>query len=95
MIRGPWPMTADKTRYEVPLQAPYLTPMFCWMGALPWVRVALRVSAADAAKPQRGPGVYGTITDLDTGERYLIQGRPCEIPDCYCDAEIVEVTTTG
>jgi hypothetical protein len=58
--------------------------MFCGMGVLPWVRVALRVSAAD-----------GTITDLDTGERYLIQGRPCEIPDCYCDAEIVEVTTTG
>lgn len=94
MIRGPWPMTADKTRFVIPLEGPHLTPMFKW-AHLGWIRVALRVSDSDAAKPQRGPGVYGTITDLDTGERYLIQGRPCEIPDCYCDAEIVEVTTTG
>lgn len=80
-------MTADKTRYEIPLEPPYLTPM------LNGERVALRVSSADAAKPQRGPGVYGIITDLDTGERYLLQGRPCEVPSCYCDAEIVPVTT--
>ena len=91
MIRGPGPMTADKMRYEIPLESPYLTPMYRWQWG--WERVALRVSAADAAKPQRGPGVYGIITDLDTGERYLLQGRPCEVPSCYCDAEIVPVTT--
>jgi len=88
-------MTADKTRYEIPLEPPYLTPMYNWPSH-GWVRVALRVSAVDAAKAgTRGPGLYGTITDLDTGERYLLQGRPCEAPACYCDAEIVEVTTTG
>lgn len=93
MIRGPWPMSGDKTRYVVPLEGPILTPMFKWPHS-GWIRVALRVSATDAAKAgTRGPGVYGTITDLDTGERYLLQGRPCDVPTCYCDAEIVPVTT--
>jgi hypothetical protein len=82
-------MTADKTRYEIPLQNPYLTP---WLN---WERVALRVSVRDSAKARRGPGDHGIITDLDTGKRYTLRGRPCSIQDCYCDAEIVEVTTTG
>lgn len=89
MIRGPWPVTADKTRYEVPLEPPYLTPMF--RGE----RVALRVTATDAAKPRRGPGEYGVITDLDTGKRYRLRGKACSVPTCYCDAEIVELLTAG
>jgi hypothetical protein len=78
-------MSADKTKYEIPLDPPYLTPM------LNGDRVALRVSAEDAAKPRRGPGDYGVITDLDTGKRYTVRGRPCEVPTCYCDAEIIEI----
>ena len=86
MIREPWPMTADHTRYVVP-RGPYLTPMY--RGD----RVALRVSQEDHDKVRRGPGVYGIVTDLDTGTRYTIQGRICERgAGCYCDAEIVEAT---
>lgn len=89
MIKGPWPMSADKTHYEVPINGPYLTPMF--QGE----RVALRVSLDDEAKLRRGPGVYGIITDLDTGERYTLIGRPCTLPRCYCNAEIVPVALAG
>jgi len=92
MIMGPWPMSADKVKYEIPLEPPYLTPMFNGE------RVALRVSAEDAAKlrtPEgysRGPGDYGIITDLDTSRQYTLKGRACRFKRCYCDAEI---TTTG
>lgn len=89
MIKGPWPMTADKTAYMVPLSRPFLTPMFRWEGGDP-VRVALRVSPGDQAKLKRGPGVHGIITDLDTGKRYTLSGRPCGAANCYCDAEITE-----
>lgn len=89
MIKGPWPLAACKTKYEIPLQPPRLTPR------LNGERVALRVSAEDCAKLGRGPGDYGVITDLDTGKRYALRGAPCELAGCYCDAEIVELTTTG
>jgi hypothetical protein len=87
MIKGPFPMSACQTKYEIPLEAPYLTPIF--NGEL----VALRVSAEDSAKLRRGPGDYGIIADLDTGKRYALRGRPCSLKGCYCSAEIVEVTT--
>lgn len=89
MITGPWPMTADQTSYRVPLEPPYLTPM------RQGERVALRVSKEDAGKWKPGSGDCGIITDLDTGKRYRLLGRSCELPSCYCDAEIILVTTTG
>lgn len=89
MIKGPWPMSACKTKYEIPLAHPRLTPKF--QGE----RVALRVSAEDHAKVHRGKGDFGIITDLDTGKRYTLRGSECEVQGCYCDAEIVDLTTTG
>ncbi len=84
MIRGPWPLAANRMTYEVPLKPPVLTPMF--RGE----RVALRVSVEDHAKLSRGPGVKGVITDLDDGRRYTLFGMPCSAGTrCYCDAEIV------
>jgi hypothetical protein len=86
VIKGPWPLSADKTEHVIPLEGPYLTPMF--RGA----RVALRVSDEDHAKTRRGPGIHGVITDLDTGRRYAIKGLPCSLGEiCYCDAEILEM----
>lgn len=85
MIKGPWPLSEDKTRYLVPLEEPFLTPLFNGE------RVALRVSAEDHDKLRRGPGVYGIITDLDTKKRYTLVGRQCSQPGCHCDAEIIEV----
>lgn len=87
MIKGPWPLSADKTRHEVPLDGPFLTPMFQGF------RVALRVSPEDDAKLRRGRGVHGIITDLDTGKKYRLEGRPCSLPGCYCDAEIIELAS--
>ncbi len=86
MIKGPWPLSSDKTRYEIPLEGPTLTPMFHGD------RVALRVSEVDHEKLRRGPGIYGVITDLDTMKRYTLMGMPCSASgSCYCDAEILEV----
>jgi hypothetical protein len=87
MIKEPWPLSADKTHYEIPLEGPTLTPMFHGE------RVALRVSAADHELADgRGPGIYGVITDLDTTKRYTLLGMPCSAGgSCYCDAEILEV----
>jgi hypothetical protein len=87
MIKGPWPMSSDGTRYEIPLNGPRLTPMF--LGE----RVALRVSDEDHSKLRRRPGVYGVITDLDTMKHYTLTGRPCSAPGCFCDAEIAEMQT--
>jgi len=89
VIAGPWPLSKDETHHVVPLEKPYLTPLFLGQ------RVALRVNHRDALKLRRGPGFFGIITDLDTKKRYELHGRPCPVPNCYCDAEIIEVTTSG
>lgn len=52
------------------------------------VRVRMRLSETDFAKIRRGPGLYGTVTDLDDGQRYKVYGRSCGAPHCMCDAEI-------
>jgi len=86
MIKGPWPLSSDKTQYNIPLEGPRLTPMFHGE------RAALRVSEADHERLRRGPGIYGVITDLDTMKRYTLMGMPCSARgSCYCDAEILEV----
>lgn len=51
-------------------------------------RVRIKVSKKDFIKITRGPGYKGTITDIKTNKKYLLYGRPCDCPDCYCDAEI-------
>ncbi len=89
MIKGPWPLSHDKTRRIVPLEGPHLTPMF--QGE----RVALRVSEDDKGKLRRGGGNYGVITDLDTGRQYRLIGIACSFPGCLCDAKIEEVSDGG
>jgi len=84
MIKGPFPLAANRMEYEIPLAPPLLTPMFHGE------RVALRVSVEDKEKLSRGPGLKGVITDLDDGKRYTVFGMPCEAgTHCYCDAEIM------
>ena len=34
----------------------------------------------------RGLGNKGVLSDPDTGKRYFISGKPCDIPNCQCDA---------
>lgn len=55
------------------------------------VRCRMRADLTYALKDKRGPGPQGIVTDTDTGKRYRIEGRPCELPACYCDAEIIEI----
>ena len=110
MIKGPWPLSADQTHHEIPLKGSALTPMWplsadqthheiplkgsALTPMFRGERVALRVSAEDEAKFQRGPGVHGVVTDLDTQKRYTLMGMPCEAGgSCYCDAEILEALT--
>lgn len=51
----------------------------------------MRLSAADLGKIRRGPGLYGTVTDLDDGQQYKVYGRSCGAPHCMCDATIKPV----
>jgi hypothetical protein len=92
MIKGPFPLGHDK-RYEVPLERPYLTPVF--MGE----RVALRVSDVDYAKLRGdvdyaklrgGAELCGVVTDLDSGKRYELR-RSWLAWVWEFDAEIIEV----
>jgi hypothetical protein len=34
----------------------------------------------------------GIVTDADTGKRYKIYGKACNIPGCACDAFAVELS---
>ena len=53
-------------------------------------RLELWVSAEDAAKVERGHPWSATVTDIPSGERYLLKGATCESPNCFCDAIVVE-----
>jgi hypothetical protein len=52
-------------------------------------RARFYISAADHAKLQRGYAWRATVTDLDTGVLYTLQGAPCTL-ECFCDAVIVD-----
>lgn len=41
----------------------------------------------------RGAGEKGIIEDDLAKKRYRIVGRPCELPNCFCDLEAFEVGT--
>ena len=85
MIRGPWPLSPGGMTHDVPLEVPFLTPMFGGE------RVALRVSREDERRLTRGRGFKGTIVDLDDGKAYALFGMPCQAGgNCCCDAEIFE-----
>jgi hypothetical protein len=48
----------------------------------------MRLSDADFAALRRGIGLWGIVTDQDTGVKYKVYGRSCGLPNCECDAEI-------
>lgn len=54
-------------------------------------RVRMRVAPKTLEAIGRGEGYKGMVQDLDTQKVYSVYGRPCGVPHCYCDAEIVEV----
>jgi hypothetical protein len=52
-------------------------------------RIKLLISNADALKMTRGKPWKATVTDLITGIEYPLKGCACSMPDCYCDAVVV------
>jgi len=54
-------------------------------------RLRLHISAADDALIGRGAGWRATVTDLDTGKRFLARAAACSLPHCFCDAVAVEI----
>lgn len=39
----------------------------------------------------KGLGYKGKVTDPETGKRYEVWGATCGLPNCDCDAYLVEV----
>jgi hypothetical protein len=56
-------------------------------------RLRFYISDADAAAKdtarRKAQEWVATVTDLDTGIRYTLQGAPCGL-DCYCDAIVIK-----
>ena len=52
-------------------------------------RIKLLISDADALKMTRGKPWKATVTDLITGIEYPLKGCACSMPDCYCDAVVI------
>lgn len=52
-------------------------------------RIRMDLSAEDYAKVRRGWRGPETVTDQNTGARYVVKAAPCGL-SCYCDAVIVE-----
>jgi len=52
-------------------------------------RIKLLISDADALKIKRGMKWKATVTDLITGIEYPLKGCACSMPDCYCDAVVI------
>jgi hypothetical protein len=67
-----------------------------WIGNQPNPdeRLRVRVSAADerAVDATRGRlGARVTVTDLNTGLRYVIRRASCGLPNCACAVALVKV----
>ncbi len=54
-------------------------------------RYRMKLSVEDRWLPSRGLGCRGTVTDLLTGKRWKVYGASCGLPNCQCDAVVVEV----
>ncbi len=54
-------------------------------------RMEMRLSAEDMAKIETGTKWKATVTDLNTGIRYVVEAAACNLPRYYCDAVIVSV----
>ena len=46
----------------------------------------------DGFKQGRGLGTKGVIRDPETGKRYLISGKACDLENCLCDAWAVDLS---
>lgn len=58
-------------------------------------RVEIKVSENDYDKVTRGLGFKGVITDLETMQTYRLYGKACDMPHCFCDAEIRPTKRAG
>jgi hypothetical protein len=52
-------------------------------------RADMDLSAEDFAKLKRGESWEAEVTDLTSGNAFLVRGATCGLPECFCDAEIV------
>jgi hypothetical protein len=53
-------------------------------------RTVMRISAVERNSITRGPGYKGIVRDQLTGKHYRAYGRPCSLPNCFCDVEVEE-----
>lgn len=54
-------------------------------------RAEITLSDGDYRKVERGRAWEATVTDVRTGTRYRVAGAECAIPDCFCDAVVLDV----
>lgn len=55
------------------------------------VRLDFQISAEDDAKTSRGGDWRTEVTDIVTGQRYVVWGATCGIHSCFCDAIAIEI----
>jgi hypothetical protein len=55
-------------------------------------RAELSLSEDDYAKIKRGRDWTAVVTDQRTGATYAVAGAECGLPDCFCDAVVVDVS---
>jgi hypothetical protein len=58
----------------------------------PHLRLRLFVTEADFAKIKRGKGWKAMVTDQPSGLAFAVKAASCDIPTCYCAANVVAVT---
>ncbi len=54
-------------------------------------RVEMDISEDDGAKALRGVEWNAIVTDRKSGLMYEVEGAPCGLPECFCDAVIVKL----
>jgi hypothetical protein len=52
-------------------------------------RIIMFISDEDRARTSRGHEWSCVVTDIDSGQHYLVKGASCGEPSCFCAAEIV------
>jgi hypothetical protein len=53
-------------------------------------RLELEVDVATFPS-SKSVGFHGITQDLNSGKRYAVYGKECDIPGCHCDAWIEEL----
>ena len=67
-----------------------LTPRLRDTGRYNPARIVLQVSEADSNKVQRGLNWEAVVTDIPSGNVYVLRGAACSLSSCVCDAVVVD-----